>query len=344
MINVARLLREEDAAWHSLCRVFEQIPVDRFEEPILTPEGWSPKDAMFHVAGWMGDCAVQLERMSNGAFDVKVETRETIERQNQAWFEVSSTMSLADVRHRFDGTRRRMVEAFDALDEPPPEAVEWFEESGALHYAKHSADLARMGGVRTRLGIMGGTFDPIHYGHLVAAEEALAQFHLDELLFVPTGRPWMKEHEAVSPPEDRYLMTVIATASNPLFGVSRVEVDRDGPTYAVETLRELKHARGDDTDLFFITGADAVLEIVRWKQPDELFALAHFIAATRPGFDLEAFEAHAPTKHPGITVMSVPALAISSTDVRTRVHAERPIRYLVPEGVKSYIEKAGLYR
>jgi nicotinate-nucleotide adenylyltransferase len=203
----------------------------------------------------------------------------------------------------------------------------------------------RMGGVRTRLGIMGGTFDPIHYGHLVTAEEALHQFELDEVLFVPTGRPWMKEHGVVSPPEDRYLMTVIATASNPLFGVSRIEVDRDGPTYAVDTLRELQHERGDDTDLFFVTGADAVLEIVeQWKQPDELFALAHFIAATRPGFDLEAFEAHAPTKHPGITVMNVPALAISSTDVRARVRAIRPIRYLVPEGVKSYIEKAGLYR
>ena len=202
-----------------------------------------------------------------------------------------------------------------------------------------------MGGVRTRLGVMGGTFDPIHFGHLVTAEEALHQFGLDEVLFVPTGRPWMKEHEAVSSPEDRYLMTVIATASNPLFGVSRLEVDRAGPTYAIDTLRELRGSRGDHVDLFFVTGADAVLEIVdQWKQPDELFALAHFIAATRPGFDLEAFEGHAPTKHPGITVMNVPALAISSTDVRTRVHAGRPIRYLVPEGVKSYIEKAELYR
>jgi nicotinate-nucleotide adenylyltransferase len=203
----------------------------------------------------------------------------------------------------------------------------------------------RMGGVRTRLGVMGGTFDPIHYGHLVTAEEALHQFQLDEVLFVPTGRPWMKEHEQVSPPEDRYLMTVIATASNPLFGVSRIEVDRDGPTYTVDTLRELRGERGGDADLFFVTGADAVLEIVqRWKQADDLFDLAHFIAATRPGFDLEDFETHAPTKHPGITVMNVPALAISSTDVRSRVRAGRPIRYLVPEGVKSYVEKAGLYR
>ena len=195
-----------------------------------------------------------------------------------------------------------------------------------------------------RLGVMGGTFDPIHYGHLVTAEEALQQFGLDGMIFVPTGRPWMKEHEVVSPPEDRYLMTVIATASNPLFRVSRLEVDRDGPTYTVDTLRGMKAELGTETDLFFVTGADAVLEIFQWKDPGELFELAHFIAATRPGYDIAGFSAHAPSKHPGITVMNVPALAISSTDIRARIAASRPIRYLVPEGVKSYIEKAGLYR
>jgi nicotinate-nucleotide adenylyltransferase len=198
--------------------------------------------------------------------------------------------------------------------------------------------------VGTRLGVMGGTFDPIHYGHLVTAEEALQQFGLEGVIFVPTGRPWMKQHEAVSPPEDRYLMTVIATASNPRFRVSRMEVDRDGPTFTVDTLRGLKTELGTDTDLFFVTGADAVLEIFQWKDPGELFALAHFIAATRPGYDIAAFEAHAPTKNPFITVMNIPALAISSTDIRHRVHAGQPIRYLMPEGVKSYIEKAGLYR
>ena len=195
-----------------------------------------------------------------------------------------------------------------------------------------------------RLGVMGGTFDPIHYGHLVTAEEALQQFGLDGVIFVPTGRPWMKEHEVVSPAEDRYLMTVIATASNPLFRVSRMEVDRDGPTYTVDTLRGLKAELGTETDLFFVTGADAVLEIFQWKDPGELFELAHFIAATRPGYDIAGFSAHAPYKHPGITVMNVPALAISSTDIRARIAASRPIRYLVPEGGKSYIEKAGLYR
>ena len=192
-----------------------------------------------------------------------------------------------------------------------------------------------------RLGVMGGTFDPIHYGHLVTAEEALEQFELEGVVFVPTGRPWMKEHEAVSAAEDRYLMTVIATASNPAFSVSRIEVDRDGPTYTVDTLRALKAEM--DADLFFITGADAILEIVQWKEPQELFELAHFIAATRPGYDIAAFEA-TPGAKDAVTVMNIPALAISSTDIRARVRAGGPIRYLVPEGVKSYIEKAGLYR
>jgi nicotinate-nucleotide adenylyltransferase len=191
---------------------------------------------------------------------------------------------------------------------------------------------------------MGGTFDPIHYGHLVTAEEALQQFELEAVWFLPTGRPWMKEHGVVSPAEDRYLMTVIATASNPRFRVSRMEVDRDGPTYTVETLRALKEMFGPQADLFFITGADAVLEIFQWKEPQDLFDLAHFIAATRPGYDIAGFEASAPTSHPGITVMSIPALAISSTDVRDRVATGRPIRYLVPEGVNSYVQKAGLYR
>ena len=201
-----------------------------------------------------------------------------------------------------------------------------------------------MASVGKRLGVMGGTFDPIHYGHLVTAQEALVQFHLDEVLFVPTGSPWMKAHDRVSPPEDRYLMTVIATASNPKFAVSRIEVDRAGPTYAVDTLRTIRDEQGAGTDLFFITGADAMLEIFHWKEPEELFELADFIAATRPGYDIAAFEADATTRHPRVFVMNIPALAISSTDIRARIAEGRPIRYLVPEGVKSYVEKAGLYR
>ncbi|MEA2555139.1 MAG: nicotinate-nucleotide adenylyltransferase, partial [Actinomycetota bacterium] len=129
--------------------------------------------------------------------------------------------------------------------------------------------------------MMGGTFDPIHYGHLVTAEEALHQFQLDQVVFVPTGDPWMKEQADVSPAEDRYRMTVIATESDPKFRVSRMEVDRDGPTYTVDTLRDLRSELGSDVDLFFVTGADAVLEIFHWKDPTELFDLAQFIAATR---------------------------------------------------------------
>jgi nicotinate-nucleotide adenylyltransferase len=198
--------------------------------------------------------------------------------------------------------------------------------------------------VGRRLGVMGGTFDPIHHGHLLTAEEAAVQFGLDEVVFVPTGQPWMKEERDVSSPEHRYLMTVIATASNPRFFVSRLEVDREGPTYTVDTLRELKEQRGGNVDLFFVTGADAVLEIFQWKDPDEILELAHFIAATRPGYDLARFEAEEPSRHRNVSVMNIPALAISSTDIRERVREGRPIRYLVPEGVENYIEKAGLYR
>jgi nicotinate-nucleotide adenylyltransferase len=191
---------------------------------------------------------------------------------------------------------------------------------------------------------MGGTFDPIHVGHLVTAEAARAAFRLDEVLFIPTGQPWMKAERAVSAAEHRYLMTVIATAGNPRFAVSRIEVDRKGPTYTVETLQQLLREADGEVELFFITGADAMLEILQWKDPGEVLALAHVIAATRPGFDLARFEADARTSHPRVSVMDIPALAISSTDIRRRVAEGQPIRYLVPEGVESYIQKSGLYR
>jgi nicotinate-nucleotide adenylyltransferase len=191
---------------------------------------------------------------------------------------------------------------------------------------------------------MGGTFDPIHNGHLVTAEEAYWQFDLDEVVFVPTGRPWMKDHPDLSPPEDRYLMTVIATSPNPHFSVSRLEIDRAGETYTVDTLRALREERGEDTELFFVTGADAILEIFQWKDPEDALSLAHFIAATRPGYDIARFEAEASTAHPKVSVMSIPALAISSTGIRERVREGRPIRYLVPDGVVTYIDKAALYR
>lgn len=200
-----------------------------------------------------------------------------------------------------------------------------------------------MAKARRRVGVMGGTFNPIHFGHLVTAEEALHQFALDEVVFVPAGRPWQKEGIEVAPPEDRYLMTVIATASNARFRVSRTELDRDGPTYTVDTLRHLRRDLGD-VDLFFITGADAILEILTWKAPGEVLSLAVFIAATRPGYDLERLSKELPAgMEDRVQVMEIPALAISSTDIRRRVGEGRPIRYLVPEGVARYIEKTRLY-
>jgi len=195
-----------------------------------------------------------------------------------------------------------------------------------------------------RLGVMGGTFDPIHQGHLVTAEEALGQFRLDAVVFVPTGQPWMKEELKVTSAEHRYLMTVIATSSNPRFTVSRVDIDREGPTYTADTLRALQDEYGKEADLFFVTGADAVVEIFQWKDPQEILELAHVIAATRPGYDIARFEAEAPTSHPNISVMDVPALAISSTDIRRRVQEGSSVRYLVPEAVQTYIEKWELYR
>jgi nicotinate-nucleotide adenylyltransferase len=191
---------------------------------------------------------------------------------------------------------------------------------------------------------MGGTFDPIHHGHLLTAEEARWQFELDEVVFIPTGQPWMKSDREVSPTEDRYLMVVIATSSNPKFSVSRLEIEREGPTYTVETLRTLREGHAGDVELFFITGADAMLEIFQWKESEETLSLAHFIAATRPGYDLSTLEEGALSKDPRVTIMTIPALAISSSDIRDRVNKGRPIRYLVPEGVQTYIEKAGLYR
>jgi nicotinate-nucleotide adenylyltransferase len=191
-----------------------------------------------------------------------------------------------------------------------------------------------------RVGIMGGTFDPIHHGHLVAASEVADRFTLDEVVFVPTGHPWQKGAVEVSAAEDRYLMTVIATASNPRFHVSRVDVDREGPTYTVDTLRELREVYGGEAELFFITGADALERILSWKDADVMFKLAHFIGVTRPGFALT--DAHLPADT--VSLVQVPAMAISSTDCRARVAAGKPVWYLVPDGVVQYIAKRGLYR
>lgn len=190
-----------------------------------------------------------------------------------------------------------------------------------------------------RIGVMGGTFDPVHHGHLVAASEAAARFHLDEVVFVPTGQPYQKIDRAVTAAEDRYLMTVIATASNPRFSVSRVDIDRGGLTYTIDTLRDLGELY-PDAELWFITGADALEQILSWHKVDELFERAHFVGVTRPGYELD--DGHLPGG--SVSLLEVPAMAISSTDLRQRVSGGLPVWYLVPDGVVQYISKRKLYR
>jgi nicotinate-nucleotide adenylyltransferase len=190
-----------------------------------------------------------------------------------------------------------------------------------------------------RLGVMGGTFDPIHHGHLVAASEVQSAFELDEVVFVPTGQPWQKSDRDVAPAEHRYLMTVVATASNPRFTVSRVDIDRAGPTYTIDTLRDLRAERGEDVELFFITGADALAQIIGWKSSAEVFELAQFVGVTRPGHAISV--EGLPVDR--VSVMEIPALAISSTDCRQRVRRGEPVWYLVPDGVVQHIAKHSLY-
>jgi len=190
--------------------------------------------------------------------------------------------------------------------------------------------------VRRRIGVMGGTFDPIHNGHLVAASEVASAFKLDEVVFVPTGSPYQKQN--VTPAEHRYLMTVIATASNPRFKVSRIDIDRGGDTYTVDTLLEMQ-ALYPDSDLVFISGADAIAQILAWKEVEKLWSLAHFVAVSRPGHKLTIPKA----PEGSISSLEIPALAISSTDVRRRVDSGYPVWYLVPDGVVQYIAKHELY-
>jgi nicotinate-nucleotide adenylyltransferase len=189
---------------------------------------------------------------------------------------------------------------------------------------------------------MGGTFDPIHHGHLVAASEVQSWFDLDEVVFVPTGQPWQKSSREVTSAEHRYLMTVIATASNPRFTVSRVDIDRPGPTYTVDTLRDLA-AGTPDADLYFITGADALTDIFTWRDAGGLFELAHFVGCTRPGYEMDA-AALKGIPPEAVTIVEIPALAISSTDCRKRTGRGEPVWYLVPDGVVQYIAKHKLYQ
>lgn len=190
-----------------------------------------------------------------------------------------------------------------------------------------------------RLGVMGGTFDPIHLGHLIIASEALHFLELDRIVFMPTGQPWQKQ--AHSNPEHRYLMTVIGISGNPRFAVSRMELDRVGPTFTADTMRQLRDFHGPDTSMFFIAGADAVLKLGTWERIESLGELAEVVAVTRPGFGLEGLEPR--PEWPNIRELPVPGIDISSTDVRARVREGRPIDYMVPAGVVSYIREHGLY-
>jgi nicotinate-nucleotide adenylyltransferase len=190
---------------------------------------------------------------------------------------------------------------------------------------------------KIRLGVMGGTFDPIHFGHLVAASEAASAFGLDEVIFVPAGEPWQKQAQTSS--KHRYAMTRLAIRKNKLFSISDVDVKRTGPTYTVDTLRDLR-AIHPDAEFFFITGADAISNILTWKDVDKIWSLAHFVGVTRPGHALKP-----PAVQPGVvSILEIPALAISSTDIRDRVRSGKPIDYLLPQRVLKYIAKHHLYR
>jgi nicotinate-nucleotide adenylyltransferase len=190
-----------------------------------------------------------------------------------------------------------------------------------------------------RIGVMGGTFDPLHVGHLVAATESMHAFDLDLVLFVPTGRPWQKA--GYSDPEDRHMMTLLAAEGHHSFGVSRVELDRRGPTYTADTIDELREFYGDDVKLFFIGGADAIQQLGTWEHLDRLKGAVEMIAVTRPGFDMSAFEPE--PGWPSVHLLEIPGIDVSATDIRDRVRKGEPIDFLVPPAVHDYIRKKGLY-
>jgi nicotinate-nucleotide adenylyltransferase len=194
--------------------------------------------------------------------------------------------------------------------------------------------------VGARIGLMGGTFDPIHHGHLMTANEVGQVFGLDEVIFVPTGQPWQKSDRGISSAEDRYLMTALATAANPMFSVSRAEIDRPGETYTVDTVLQLRAGRDADAEFFFIIGADALSRLDTWHRPEELLELVHFIGCTRRGHPLE----EGSLGEEKFSLIEVPTLEISSTMCRERVRTGLPLRYLVPDDVISYISKRDLYR
>ena len=189
------------------------------------------------------------------------------------------------------------------------------------------------------IGVMGGSFDPIHVGHLLAASEVADRLELSAVIFVPAGQPWQKSRRELAAAEDRYAMTVIATAGDPRFSVSRLEIDRPGPSYTIDTLHMLAETLASST-LYFITGADALAGIDTWYRYEEIVELAHLVGVSRPGHAL-------PNDQPvaaSATFVDIPGLAVSATDIRERIAAHRSIRYLVPTAVESYIYKHELYR
>ena len=190
-----------------------------------------------------------------------------------------------------------------------------------------------------RVGLMGGTFDPIHIGHLVAGSEALHRFDLDRVLFVPAGEPWQKDR--YSEPEDRYMMTVLGTDGHRSFSASRVELDRKGPTYTADTVDEVGGFYGGDTEIFFIAGADAMLKLGSWRHLDRLTDSVQMIAVNRPGFDLADLQPE--PGWPRIHVLEMPPVGVSASEIRTRVQQGRPIDFMVPPTVHDYIRKNGLY-
>lgn len=195
-----------------------------------------------------------------------------------------------------------------------------------------------------RVAVMGGTFDPIHHGHLFAAEEVAARFGLPQVLFMPCRQPPHKDPAEVSPPDVRYEMTALAVADNPRFCASRLELQREGPSYTIDTLRALRRQMGPALEIFFITGADAVLEIMTWREAEAVLAECRLVAIHRPGYDLARIEqVLGPERAAKIEPLALRTLDISSTDIRRRVAEGRSVRYLVPEAVREYIEARGLY-
>ena len=203
-----------------------------------------------------------------------------------------------------------------------------------------------MSAQQRRIGIMGGTFDPIHIGHLVTAEAVRVEYQLDEVIFIPAANPPHKNEDSVTKAMHRYIMTAMATYSNPFFHVSAIEMERPGPSYTIDTIYALKKQYGANTDLFFITGADTIQEIPTLDRIEELLGLCHFIAATRQGckITLEQIKDHfGQLGKEKIHRLNTPELEISSTDIRDKVKNMISIKYLVPESVEKYIYKEKLY-